>query len=476
MTSERLHPAAFLVATLSGLRETLLPAVVVFVASGRGLDRAAMIGLLAVVASGALGYVRWSRTTYWIEDDALHLRSGVLSPDQKTVPIARISAIDEVQGPVQRLFGVVALHVQTAGGGAAAEIVLTAVERGRADTLRAALGRRAAPPEAGGPTWRLGVGGLLVASVTGPQIGVAAPVVAGGAGIVSQSLGDPDAERLLERLPDAAGGWIALTGGALVALAALAFLGALVAFGGFTVAREPRRLRLRRGIVQRRAATIGIERVHAVRIVEGALRRPLGLCAVRLEVAGYAREAAAAQTLVPLCRRRDVAAVLARLLPELPAPTAEPERPPSRSTRRYLLPPAVAGGLAGAAVWAVLASAVDAGWGWLAALAGGGLVLGAALGGVRRRAAGWWLDGPVVAIRRHGVLARATTIATVARLQHTELRRSLLQRRARLATLGFAVASGHRVAVAHVELDAAEHLLGALRPGPAPPTPPAPVG
>ena len=81
-----------------------------------------------------------------VADDAVvrstRHRSGcgaACSPRRITsVPFDRVQAIDTVRGPVQRLFGAVELHVQTAGGGAKGEIVLKAVDPAVAEELREA--------------------------------------------------------------------------------------------------------------------------------------------------------------------------------------------------------------------------------------------------------------------------------------------------------------------------------------------------
>ena len=44
----------------------------------------------------------------------------LLSRKETDVPLGRVQAIDTVHGPLQRLFGVRGVHVQTAGGGARA--------------------------------------------------------------------------------------------------------------------------------------------------------------------------------------------------------------------------------------------------------------------------------------------------------------------------------------------------------------------
>jgi putative membrane protein len=456
----RLHPAAWVVHALGALREALFPLVVAVVIGGRSVSGLAFIGVLAVGISAGVGWLRWANTRYWLDDEALHFVTGIFSPDHTSVPLARVAAVDEVQGPVQRLFGVVAVHVQTAGGAAEGEIVLHALSTQDADDLRDSLGDAGAAPDLDLPSWRLSTGALLVAAVTGPQIGVVLPIVAGAAGLLSQTVPDDETDDLLQRLPELVGGsWevlvLALAGAVLV----LSLLGALVAFGGFTVHREPHRLRLRRGILQRRAASVGIGRVHAVRIVEGVVRRPFGLCAVRLEVAGYAQEAAAAQTLIPLCRRADLPRLLGELVPELPVPASPPQRPPGRALRRYVLPPSFA--------FVVLAALVVAPWTgpeaplwWTLGVAA---LLGALVGVVRARAAGWWLSDGVVAVRRHRVFARMTTVAIAQRLQHCAQSRSLPQRRGRLATVSLAVASGHETGVAHLDAEVAGRLFAELR-------------
>jgi putative membrane protein len=467
MTSEqRLHPAAFLVHVLGGLRDVIVPLAFALFAGARNPGTGTLIALAAVGMSVVIGYTRWRTTRYWVDDGALHFRSGVFSPDTQVVPIGRIAAVDEVQGPVQRLFGVVALDVQTAGGGSGGEIRLTAVSREAAAALRAALGHPAAPAEDEGDVveWRLSRRALVLAAVTGPQLGILAPVTGGIAALGQQLFGQDEAGEVVRRLPGTVHGWVLLAAALAAAALLVSLAGAIVAFSGFVVRREPERLRLRRGLLQRRAATVGIGRVHAVRIVEGALRQPLGYCSVRLEVAGYAAERSAARTLVPLCRRDEVAAVLARLVPELPVPGGPPERPPVRARRRYTTVPALAGAAAGAIAAAIVAVAGGPAWTWAAVAAGG--LAGVAVGAGRWRAAGWWQDGAVVAVRSRALLARTVTVAAVRRLQHRELSCSLPARRAGLASVGFAVASGARAAVAHLDRGVARELVGRLSPDP----------
>jgi putative membrane protein len=490
----RLHPAEIVLAALENLREILIAAVVGLLVGGGagGMPplAGAMLALGGVAVAAAIGYVRWRHTTYSVAGAALHFRHGVISPDETSVPLGRIQAIDATQGPVQRLFGVQELHVQTAGGGAEGEIVLRAVSEAAASELRAAAGLPD-PVAQDLPEWRLGLGALLVTAVTAPQLGVILPLVGAFAAAGDDVLfGGGEGEQLIDNLADDPGAIalvaVAVAGAALL----LSFMGAIVAFAGFSLVRDGERLRIRRGLLARRAASVPLARVHAVDVVEGVLRRPFGLASVRMETAGYRSEAAAAQTLLPLVRVRDLPRLLEEFVPALaeeqpaggarpeaapeerPAGGARPEaavtrspappslqRPPARARRRYALPPA----LAGAALGAVLTAVVPAAWPAVPLLA----LLGAAEGLLRHRSAGWRDDGRRLVVRGR-VLARRTLLARVDRLQEHGLRASPLQRRAALADFEASVGSGRTGRVRHLEASAAGALFERLRPRAAP--------
>jgi putative membrane protein len=452
----RLHPAAILVYAVQALREGALPLVVVLGVSvfGGGFDadaawRALGLGILGVGGATLVGAVRWATTSYSFAGEAIRLRTGMLSTNEVEVPFARVQALDVEQGPIQRLFGVQAVHVQTAGGGKGGEIVLGALDALEIAYLRNLLaGRRpellAEQPDA--PERRLSRPMLLLAAVTSGQLGVILPLLAGASQMVDDLFDDPveGEQAVAGALPDSAGEWALAIGGLLAIAWLLATAGSIVAFAGFRVRREGANLRLRRGFLARREATIGVARIRAVRVVEGLLRQPFGLAAVRVEIVGYAKEPAAAQTLFPLLRLRDVPAFLAELVPELADDLGGLAPPPPRALRRYLLPPAVAGLLVGAAAglalgawWPLAAALPGLGYGWLA-----------------WRAAGWRLRDGRLAVRAR-TLARTTVLAPAANRESHDLAQTVLQRRGRLADVSVAFGRRTSARIRHLDLDTA---------------------
>ena len=360
-----------LVLAVDALRDAALPMLVVGVVAitGGGLDADALVRALMFAAIGAAvaaiaGTVTWSTTTWALTAGTVRLRTGVLSTKVVDIPLPRVQSVDTVRGPIQRLFGVQGVHIQTAGGGKEGEIKLVALATADVEALRAAVGddpaggrgARRSPRSCAGsrparcswprsrrarsacscPCWR-----RCRSSSTSSRAATSRTRAARARGSSpTRRRNGCSRSRCCSAIA-----WL------------LAILGAIAAFSGFQVARHDDRLRLRRGLVARRESTVAVPRVQAVLVVEGVLRRPFGLATLRVEVAGFRAEAAAAQTLFPLLRRRDVPGFLAELLPEHADGLDGLAPPPPRAWRRYVLPPALAGLALGAAGWIAIPGA-----------------------------------------------------------------------------------------------------------------------
>lgn len=285
--------------------------------------------------------------------------------------------------------------------------------------------------------------------------------------IGSQFFDNLVSERLFDRIYEsvAPGSILALV---LIALAVglfawlLAIGGTILSYAGFSLSREGDFLYIKRGLLEKREATIPLARIQAVRIVEGVLRQPFGLALLRVESAGYGagtEDVAVSTTIFPLLPRREAVELLKEAAPEF---AVEPElRPlPRRSLRRYVFRSTILVLLIAIVAGVQLAfvlNSVPAGFSLLP------LVIPAALyGWLRWRDAGWEVvDDRLVA--RSRTLGRTTSIAPRRRLQSRSVVRSPFQRRARLATFRVRVASsGGGTEINVVDLDATS-AFGLLR-------------
>jgi len=427
------------------------------------------LGALAVAALAALwGFLSWRATTYAVSGGAFRLRTGVLQKNERTIPLEHVQSVDTVQGVIQRLFGVFEVRVETAGGGAAEpDASLSALDRASAEALRREIegSRRETVGEEAGPEVlrRLSTRELLVAGATSGQIGIALSLLAVGSQVFDDVFSEGFVRNLFESLaPRSVTAVLILVPSFALFAWLLAIAGTVLAYAGFTLAREGDFLYIKRGLLERREATIPLARIQAVRISEGLLRQPFGLASLRVESAGYGEDAGVSTTLFPLLPRKEAHEFLLRAAPEFAA--APPLNPlPRRALRRYVFraafPALVVAAAAAGFSFFVFESAVG--------LLGAFLILpAAAYGWFGYKDAGWaFADNRLVVRSRN--LARATTVAPQRKLQAREVVRGPLQRRLRLATFLALVASGSggtAVQVTDLEAEAAEMLAGDLGP------------
>lgn len=476
MSSERrLHPVAMLIGAIGTLRRWIsglvLPGIVLLMSQGFSL-RTVVLFLVAVIVAGSLaalwGFLSWRATTYAVTGNSFRLRHGVFQKSERTIPLDHVQSVDTVQGVIQRLFGVVEVRIETAGGGSSEpDASLSALDLTAAQALRRELeGSREARTEVTtGPTVlrRLSTRDLLVAGATSGQIGVAFSIIAVGSQFFDDFLSDAFIRRLIETL---APNWlmvllILVPAGLLLAWL-LAIAGTVLAYTGFTLSREGDFLYIKRGLLERREATIPLARIQAVRISEGMLRQPFGLAAVRVESAGYGEDAGVSTMLFPLLPHEEVQEFLAAATPEFAVnPALRPL--PRRALGRYIFR-AVSGylilALAAAVAWFLVFGSV---LGLLAFL----LVPPSALyGWLSYRDAGWAFEEDRLVVRYRS-LGRKTAIAPRRRLQSREVVRTPFQRRVRLATFLAEVASGSggsALRVTDLDAGAAERLAGELGP------------
>src|ERR687890_985650 len=464
MSSEKhLHPAAMIVGGIRTLRRwvsgLVFPGIVLLVSQGFNLWTVTLflLGLLVVAALAALwGFLSWRATTYAVTGNSFRLRQGVLQKNERTIPLEHVQSVDTVQGIIQRAFGVVEVRIETAGGGVSdPDASLAALDRDAAQTLRREIegSQEERSWETTGPTVlrRLSTRELLVAGATSGQIGVAFSLLAVGSQFLDNFLSVDFVRRLVETL---APNWlmvalILVPAGLLLAWL-LAIAGTVLAYTGFTLSRQGDFLYIKRGLLERREATIPLARIQAIRISEGVLRQPFGLASLRVESAGYGEDAGVSTMFFPLLPRNEVEELLAGATPEFAgAPAIEPL--PRRSLRRYVFRATFLYMII--AIAAALVSYLV----FQSALGILGLFLippAAAYGWLCYRDAGWAFEEDRLVVR-HRSLGRKTAIAPRLHLQSRGMVSSPFQRRVRLATFLAEVASGSGGSVLRVkDLDA----------------------
>ncbi|RJK96157.1 hypothetical protein D5H78_10845 [Vallicoccus soli] len=333
----RLHPLTpvlrgwrFVVAALA----VLVPQNADLLGGGqRGLLRLGTGVAVLLLVGGVAGVLAWRFTRYGIDGGDLRVDSGVLFRRSRRVRLDRLQAVDVVQPLLARLLGMAELRLEVAGGSSTeaplAYLSLDDAHRLRNELLARAAGIEEDAPEAPERLLHEVPGGRLLASsllTTPVVVGVVLVPVALGVAAVVEGVGS-----LLFLAP------------ALLSIAQ-PLLQQFLANFGFTLAESPDGLRLRRGLLEKRAQTVPPGRIQAVRVVEPWLwRRFTDWVRLDVDIAGYgAGQQASSAQLLPVAPRHEVLALLERVLPGASLPAVRLEGVPRRAawlaplTRRVL--------------------------------------------------------------------------------------------------------------------------------------------
>lgn len=315
--------------------------------SGSGVLPPPLAGLAVplVVGVGVLLTALWQvayyrRFDYELTDDGLEIASGVVSRRQREIPLHRVQNVDISRNVLQRLLGIAALDLETAGGGDT-EASLRYVGYEEAKRLQREIQRRKRQREAGEETeaptesieereqvlFELAEGELALLSVLSFDLRYFSLLAFGPA--------------VLPFVPGLAE--LAVFGGLLlyaiigvglwVVSASLTF----ARYYGFRLTRVDDELRYERGLFQRFDGSIPLAKVQTVTMSENVLMRRFGYATLAVETAGYGpgqSPSGGSEAAVPLASRERVFE-LANEVEPFETPTFQ--RPPTRARTRYAI-------------------------------------------------------------------------------------------------------------------------------------------
>ena len=473
-----LHPAVLLLRLIDGLRNAALWLVLGVVIDPRLLILAGGLFLFHL----GHGLARYLTFQYRLTAKELVTREGILSRQERRIPIDRVQDLGFESTILRRLLGLAVVRVETASG-RGAEAVLDSLGRAEAGDLREVLLRaRSGRLQAGGadavadapvraePEWQLfraGSGILLLRGLSDLRLG--AIVVAGFAALeLADQLGfllslQGVANSFFDWLQGFplvfAVGMMLLLIGAVLGVGVLASaIGNLMVFHGFTLTLREDSLLCRYGLFTTRQKTLPRARIQRFRIEQTWLRRLLGVAVARADSAGTAhgtgQEAPGGfDVVVPLANLGHINALLPAVLTDLGAVPSHWERASRRLVRRVFLQGVVAVSILFPILWMFLG-----GWAWLA------LVLLPAAWLVGRLA--WanlaWALGPSHLFLRWGILGRYQAYVPTGKVQALAIDQDPLQRLLGLADLSVFVAGGPPTRVPDLAVSEARPLLHQL--------------
>ncbi|MGM0898782.1 MAG: PH domain-containing protein [Bacillota bacterium] len=357
----KLHPVSALINFFKGLKELILPFIIIFGANLfredgiSGMFTQGWQGLLPLIIGGVVllfmlvaGIIKWKRFVYWFEDGELRIEYGLFVKKKRYIPFERIQSLNYTEGIFHRPLGLVKVKVETAGSGkmGQSEAELTAIYRADAErieqemhlakrgygvesTVEADSAPLYGPAQAPVPPepleeaeshvlYRMSLKELLVLATTSGGIGV---VISGVAIFLSQFAELIPYDAIYEEV------MLFMRFGYLV-VALTVFVGlllawiisvamTLIAYYQFTIHADDERIYITRGLLEKKKVSVPFNRVQGIKMTQNPLRQLFGYVAVTVESAGGTMTDKDEKIrLFPLVKLKTMKPVLEELFPE----------------------------------------------------------------------------------------------------------------------------------------------------------------
>lgn len=389
------------------------------------------IGLVVAAIGWEVAY--YQRFRFRLTEDTFDIDSGVLSRREREIPYDRIQNVGISRGVFQRLFGLAAVQIETAGGGNT-EAAIKYVELETARRLQNELSdrKRSDTPQQRPDTAEDHSQGRPIYVITGRELAALSVVSLDFRFVVVLIVG------LSALLPElsAAVADLGLAVAIPLSVIGLYLLGTVLSaiyavtnYYGFSLFRGQDELRFERGLLQRYSGTIPLAKVQSVTISRNVLERMLGYASLLVETAGFSPgEQGSQRSAVPIAREEHIQSLLAEIEP---VTIGEFERPPKRARRRYLFRYSGVVLLATAVAYGVN-EATAATFSWAVVLLG--LAVTPVAAHLKWRHRGYCLTDEYI-ITRNGFWNQKTRIIPYHRLQTVIESQTVFQRRWNLATL-----------------------------------------
>lgn len=289
----------------------------------------AAFGLLTVFSA----FEKWYYTTYWVENNVLHVKQGLFVKKESYLNKERVQTINTSSNVLYQMLGLKKIQIETAGGGDDAEVSLAGITVEEAKELIAMLNeptsevkveetseevveKEIITEEKQATEYKLTWKEILLASVTSGQFGLLFSLIF----FVYHQV-DEYIPKWIENgvksyvMEHDIYGLIFMVAILIVLSWIISTIGYALKHGDFTVNRRNDEIRISQGLLEKKELVLKLHRIQGITIKESILRQPFGYCVVQVEVIqskglGDEKEKV---TLHPIIRKDRVQQLLAHL-------------------------------------------------------------------------------------------------------------------------------------------------------------------
>ncbi|WP_062350845.1 PH domain-containing protein [Bacillus kwashiorkori] len=460
----RMHPVALITNILKELKDSIIPIVMLVVIGGKGedasfLDKLFVFIIPAVIFSFSIisGLIKWLRFTYRLEEGELRIEHGLFVRKKRYIPFERVQSITTSEGILHRIFGLVKINIETAGGGVGeSEAALTAITKEEANTIKQIVKKAKDQHKQKAETeieetdesreisvveeqkqfiYSMSYRDIFIFSLTsGGALGIIGALVA----FILQFDEILPVDTIITEFQDFVKHGIVMvaivTLFAIVVAYIIAIIRTMLKYANFRVEKTEENLIISSGLLEIKQVTVPLKRVQGIEIKEGLFRRMFGYAAIHVISAGGSTidGESGAIMISPLIKKVEIAAIIQKCLPEYQINVSF-HPVPERAKTRYIMRPFYR-----LIIPVIIGAYFFNPWGYLLFLL---LPLFMFFGYLSYQFAGWNITGNQLVLR-HRFLNANTSYMFKHRIQSLDISQNWLQKRKSLRSVSAVIMSG----------------------------------
>lgn len=301
----------------------------------------------------------WFYFKYQLENNELRIEKGIFIKKRRYIQKNRVQSVAVHSPLLHRMFNVVKIKIETAGGGMEAEVELIAIPEKQINDIRQSLGKqeereqmevnqRERNSDSQDEARVADNDGTIIEDVPMKTI-ILSGVTSGKVGLVFSAAAAVFSQ--IDQLLPA--GFYEKSYGALLSMGTFLLIGAflmlaliawgisvlltVIQYGNFKVIKSGNKIIISRGLLEKRELTLQLDRVTGVRYVSNPIRQWFGYWSIYVDSAGGGIEEEQFSTvLLPLGDKNRVQRLAEQILPETNFQT-EINSLPRRVALRYML-------------------------------------------------------------------------------------------------------------------------------------------
>ena len=354
----RQHPVMIVFQFFLGLRDLFLYFVFISLFKEGLSSTIFVVGILSILvfASTVLSALRWYSYRYRLSPNGiLEVHSGIFQKKRRTLSRNSVQALDIEQGILHKIFRVVRVRIDTAGGAEGGEVEFTAILRKEAERINTVLKgnsdavsdlhERNRTTSENAPLYQASFGTLLTYALTSGKVGFIFPFLFAAltelpeefVAMIVRSVSDV-VQSYSTRLFGGSGPFLILIFSIVVLFLSwiLSTAMTVLTYASFRISRDGDELKTSYGLLKSYQTSIPVRQVKSIALRENRLRIPFSLVSVFVEVnRGRGKHANESILLLPIVHKHELQTLIQQILPDFPAYSLSVEGPPLRSLHRY---------------------------------------------------------------------------------------------------------------------------------------------